>query len=75
MLNYGLLSWNCFKIWNLLGLYKKDTASSLKFSMKWNFTVYSAFLPSIEKVTQITQLEKHNFEKRHCKNQGFSDYN
>ena len=44
--NSGLLSWNCFKTWNLIGLYKKNTTSSLKFSIKWNFTVYSAFLES-----------------------------
>ena len=50
MHNFGLLSWNCFKIWNLLGLYKNATCS-LKFSTEQNFTVYSAFLPSIEKST------------------------
>ena len=40
--------------------------------------VCSTFLPSIEKVSQETQLlsfEKSNLEKRHCKNQGFSGYN
>ena len=40
--------------------------------------VYSAFMPSIEKVNQKTQLysfEKSNLKKRHSKNQGFSGYN
>ena len=40
--------------------------------------VYSAFLPSIEKVRQKTQLhlfEKSNLEKRQCNNQRFSGYN
>ena len=75
--NFGLLSWNCFKIWKLLGLYKSKT-SSLKFSSKWNFTVYSAFLPTTEKISLKTQLhlfEKPNREKRPCNNQGSSGYN
>ena len=38
----------------LLGLYKKNTTSSLKFSFKWNIMVYSAFLPSIENLSQKT---------------------
>ena len=40
--------------------------------------VYSAFLPSIEKISQKTQLhlfEKSNREKEPCNNQGFSVYN
>ena len=38
----------------LLGLYKKNTTSSLKFSIKWNIMVYSAFLPSTENLSQKT---------------------
>ena len=72
--NFGLLSWNWFKIWNLLGLHKKNT-SSLKYSIKWNFMVCSAFLLNIEKISQKTQLEKSNLEKRHCNSQGFSGQN
>ena len=55
------------KIWKLLGLYKKNNISSLNFSIKWNFTVYRDFLPTVEKVSQIIQLnlfEKSNHEKR-----------
>ena len=40
--------------------------------------VYSPFLPTIEKVSQKTQLhlfEKFNLEKRPCNNEGFSGYN
>ena len=40
--------------------------------------VYRAFLPTVEKVTQKTQLhlfEKSGHEKRPCNNQGFSSYN
>ena len=39
--------------------------------------VYSAFLPTIEKVNHKTQLqsfEKYNLEKKNCKNHGISGY-
>ena len=51
-LAYFLESASKFEI--LLGLYKKNTTSSLKFSIKWNIMVYSAFLPSIENLSQKT---------------------
>ena len=65
--NSGLLSRNCFTIRNQLGFHKKNTSSSLKFSIKWTFTICNAFLPSIEKVSQKTQLhsfKKSNLEKK-----------
>ena len=65
--NSGLLSRNCFTIRNQLGFHKKNTTSSLKFSIKWTFTICNAFLPSIEKVSQKTQLHsfrKSNLEKK-----------
>ena len=37
--------------------------------------VCSAFLLNIEKISQKTQLEKSNLEKRHCNSQGFSGQN
>lgn len=53
------LYWNCFEIWNPLAFYK-NTPSSLKFSVKWNFRVCSAFLPNIDKVSKKTQLHFKN---------------
>ena len=60
------------KIYNVIGLYKKKTTISLKFSIK--LKCESAFLAIIKKLSQKTQLhssEKSNLVKGHCNNKVF----